>query len=62
MNHREKLHAARKRIEARANELQERFKLPFSLSAFAREIFNAGYEAAEPDVCARCGAQMEGER
>lgn len=60
MNRREKLREARARIDVRANELQERFRLPFSLSAFAREIFNAGYEAAEPDVCARCGAEIEG--
>lgn len=59
MSRRGKLRAARKRIEAHASELQERYKLTFSLCEFALDMFSAGYAAAEPDVCARCGAEME---
>lgn len=63
MNRREKLHAARNDIGNRAVLTCAALGLNAHesdmLRAVIMEAFRAGYEAAEPDVCARCGAEIE---
>lgn len=62
----EKLHAARNDIGDRATLMCAMIGLSAhesdALRAIVMQAFSAGYEAAEPDVCARCGAEIEGER
>ena len=65
--HREKLRAARDRLraavvagldESGTTDAERRSAALIVMLA----AFDAGYEAAEPNVCARCGAEIEGER
>lgn len=68
MNRREKLHAARAAImrdvrdSLRTLSLASDADVAAHVSAIARRAFDRGcaygYEAAEPDVCARCGAEI----
>lgn len=69
MNHREKLHAARAEIMRDVRDSLRMLSLTddavavlavtfIALSAFDRGCA-FGYEAAEPDVRARCGAEIE---